>query len=327
MMSAQLEQALVSREVLRVQGNGLDARLYDTGQVLALGSVTKEKHSMEGNKRIIEEIEVPARVTYNLRTGDSSHWIDNYGGGSGSGYPSVQFFSEALDLLQQRGADLSKWKTPGHENGSDPRIYPELTDFVKDVHESFVSRKWERHELAIKGFLPTLAGHGNIPPWALLHPLVIAAYIKGTVFPFERTHVFDFEKGRKKLEGREDYVPTEEGTSYDGNAVLIRPWHLSNPDERHHSVIEAYFFNPANYQKFLKGELNVESLLPSRRDWMFNVSYGIEDGRKWLHFSCYKFNEERERKEGLAKGRKNDLYLKVDHKLIDDIERMSPLPL
>lgn len=326
MMSVQLEQALKNRELLRVTENGLDVRLYDTGQILALGNVTKEKCSWEGKKRIIEEVEVPAGATYNPRTGVSQYWLDVSSGASW-GYPNLPFFSEALELLKQRGADLSKSNTLDYEDRNDPKVYPELTDFVEDVHESFGCRKWERHELAITGFLPTLKGHGNMHPLALLNPLVIAAYIAGTIFPFERITVFEFEKGRRNVENREDYLPTEEGKSYDGNAVLIRPWSLRNPDNKYFPVIEAHFFNPANYQKFLNDELSVENPLPARRDWRFNVSYGVEHGRKWLQFYCHKFRKDIEQREGFAESKEHDVYLKVNDKLMNDLEKIASLPL
>ncbi len=327
MITPELEHALESREILRVQKNGLDATLYDTGQILVLGNVTREKHYREGNKCVSEDIEVPARSTYDLRTAASSYCIGDSGGSGWSYPPHVDhLISEALELLKQRGADLNKWRTPSYEEKSDSRNYPELADFIDEIHNAFTDRTWVRHELAITGFLPTLAGHGNMHPAALLNPKVIWAYISGTVFPFERQDVFDFEKGRKSLEGRTEYMDSDEGASYNGNAVLIRPWHLTQENESH-KVVEAHFFNPANYQRFLNGELDIESTLPSKSDWKFEVTYGIEYKRKWLHFSAHRFDHQHVQKAGLLAQKKNDIYLKADDGLVNTIEKIAPLPI
>lgn len=327
MIPAELEKALESRKVLRVQKNGLDATLYDTGQILVFGNVTREKYYSEGNKRVSEDIEVPARFTYDLRTAASSYSIGNSAGSGWSHPPYVDpLISKALELLKQRGADLSKWRTPSYEERTDTRRYPKLADFIDEIHNAFADHIWVRHELAITGFLPTLAGHGNMPPATLLNPKVILGYIYGTVFPFERQDIFNFGKGRKNLEGRTEYMDSDEGVSYNGNAVLIRPWHLTQ-ENKSHTVVEAHFFNPANYQRFLNGELKVENPLPSRRDWKFEVTYGIEDGRKWLHFSADRFDYQHVQKEGLLDQKKNDIYLKTDDSLVNTIEKIAPLPI
>ena len=326
MISPELEKALESREVLRLQDGGVDVRLYDTDQILILGTKRIDGETRrEGNRRITEEVELPVTVRYDLRTNIGNYYVEGEGGGSN--VRNAKCFHNGVRLLEANGVDLHKWEV-ADDRGNDPKRYPELAEFVNDLHDAFTDRKWERHELAIKGFLPTLKGHGNISPWALLNPLVIAAYVKGTIFPFERKDVFDFEKGRKKLESKDEYMLTEESVSYDGNAVLIRPWYLSREDEKYnHTVIEAHFFNPANYQRFLNGELKVENVLPSRKDWKFEVTYGIELGKKWLHFSADRFDYQHVQKEGLLAKKKNDIFLKADERLVATIEKIAPLPL
>ncbi len=328
MITPELERALEDREVLHVQKNDLDAKLYDTNQVLAVGSITKKKRSREGTKRIIKEVRLPKRVTYNLRNGETSCSVGNTEYGIYFSYPPEgldPLISEALELLKQRGANLKNLETLRYEERNDLELYPELADFVKEIHHAFVCRKWERHELAIKDFLPTLAGHGNMHPLALFQPKVIWAYIIGTVFPFERKDVFDFEKGRKNLENRTaEYMDSSEGVSYNGNVVLIRPYGLDREDERDYTFIAAHFFNPVNYQLFLDGALSVENPLPSRRDWMFEVNYAI---KKWLYFSAYRFDSQYVRKEGLLDKRKNDVFLKADDEFVHTIQKIAPLPL
>ncbi len=336
MISPQLEEALKSREVLRVQENGLDVRLYDTDQILVLGTVKKDGRTVrEGKKRVTEELEIPAQATLDLRSREKSFYLDTrgieYSGVIGGSIDNLPFFPEALALLEKAGVDLHKWENIQNDyRRSSPQRYPELSEFLNSLDVAFAARKWERHELAIRGFIPTLMGHGNMHPLALLHPRVMWAYVAGTVFPFERKDVFDFEKGQKSLEERSEYLAPEEVVSHGGNVVLIRPGGLaSHRDERDHSYFEAHFFNPVNYQKFLDGQLTVESPLPSVRDWEFAVTYGRELGRSWLHFSADPFDglRVRRQREGLLAQMKNDIYLTADDTLVSTLEKIAPLPL
>jgi len=326
MIDPQLEKALESREVLRLQENGIDVRLYDTDQVLILGKKRIDRETKRvGNKRVTEELEVKVAVSYDLRTGRGNYSIEGHD--SGSGYHNVEHFHDGIRLLEAKGIDLHKWDVPNDCNGSSMQRHPEFSEFIDSLHTAFVNRKWERHELAIKRFLPTLAGHGNMHPLALLHPRVMWAYLAGTVFPFERIDVFNFDRGRKNLEGKAEYLSSEQGVSYDGNVVLIRPWDLSDENERDHTTIEAHFFNPANYKRFWDGTLKVENTIPSRRDWKFEITYGIDHGRKWLHFSAGGLDNVNFLKESLLDQKKNDIYLKIDDSLMVTLEKIAPLSL
>ncbi|MBL7100617.1 MAG: hypothetical protein ISS23_01540 [Nanoarchaeota archaeon] len=334
MISEDLEKALKEREVLRVQDQGLDIRLYDTDEILAIGEVERVKRTkLSENKTIIEKIKLPAKVSYNLRTKQGSTQIDDSQGVGGliaSNSPyDTEFFHDVINpyiikRLEKEGVDLNKWpEVKYYEDAGDPKRYPELADFIDKLHKNFVCTKYKRHPPYILEVPAVLKSHKGILPWMLLDPQFMWEVVKGTVFPFEKKHVFDFEEGKKSLEKESGYISGDKGSSYDGNIVLIRPWDLSEENERYSGVIEAHFFNPSNYKKFLDGKLKVKNLLPSKEDWRFRISYGIEHGRKWMRFDAWEFFDEMDKKDLL--GQKNDIYLKVSDEMIDKIERIAPL--
>ena len=386
MITPQLEEALKGREVLRLQESGVEVRLYDTDQILVLAKQRLESETRrEENRRVTEELELPVTISYDLRT---EKGYTNVGGRSFISYAhynNLECFNVGVKLLEANGVDLNKWKVAGDTCHISPQRYPELSKLVSDLQESIVHRKWGGggvgiigyisylglslvEEVASKGFINTsksfinalsskefvnnlleyglnLLGYGVI---CLLHPIDTVVEM---VFP---KYVLDFKKGRESLEGRTEYMNSKEGASYDGNVILIRP-RIKDP-----RVIEAHFFNPANYKKFLEGKLTVENHLPSARDWKFEVTYGIEPvGSPWLYFSANRFDYEgveiedylpkdlfegvdgeiferedrqkRERflykREHFLDQREDDIYLKADDGLVGTLEKIAPLPI
>ena len=331
MITPKLLKTLESREVLHLKERDLDVRLYDTDQILIMGIEHRDGRTYhEGNKRITEELEIPAQAAYNLRTGSGYYNLvtkrtDFRGFYGGSNVQYLECFPKGMEMLRQQGVDLNKWKIEDDDGHNQHSSYPELEEFCQDLRSTFAVKKWERHELAIKGLLPTLIGEGSIPPWSLLHPYVMFGLVAGTVFPYERKTFFDFEKGLANLQKRNGYMTPEEGASYDGNVVLIRPWSIGDKNGRYQTVLEAHFFNPVNHQKIIDGKLKPNKRIPSRKDCDFEVVIGRECSREWLHFNVHSFSPERAKKEGLLDKGKYDIYLKADEDLVQKLEKISPL--
>src|SRR3989344_6674889 len=182
--SAGLEQALATREVLHIQEDGVDVRVYDTDQIFIRGTKDIDGESrMEGSRRVTDVQRVPVRATYDLRREQGDLTVERvgnvggYGGTFSFNYPIKSTYPHGVEcidttkrLLQAHGVDLNKWSIEGDYNHSNPKRYPELETFVGGLHTAFSAQYARRHERAIWGFLPTLFGHGNIPPWALLNP-------------------------------------------------------------------------------------------------------------------------------------------------------------
>ena len=329
-ITPELEKALKKREVLQIKKNGVDVRLYDNDQILVIGKETRDgKTVKKGNTRVTEELELPIYATLNLRTYRASYVIDTtdieHNGNIGSTTWFSECFKEGLNLLREKGVDIDKWKCNYELTQSSLKRFTELSGFVEELHSTFVNEKWKRHPLAIRGFLPTLAGHGNMHPLAALHPYSLAMLIKGTVFPFEKIPIFDFEQARAVFEKQDDYLSYECAKAYEGSVCLIKPWSLWNKKDDH-TVVQACFFNPTNYKQFLDGNFKVQNELPSIRDWIFNITYGSDFERNWLHFSAQDFSFKFHKEKDLLCEDKNHIYLKATPGLVETIEKIAPFP-
>lgn len=340
MEKTDLEAKLKQREVIRLEGKDYDGRdfevrYYDTGQAFFKGFETQEKSNWEGpRKKTIEQIDAPSTFEFDSRSRLASHnW--NGGGNGGYGiYNAPDYVILGMELLEKNGIKLIDDEVDEY----DPRAryensikqYPELKELVEKLHKSYASRKVRMtdYKQLFEGLLATAVGHGNIPPWALLHPFVIFGIIK-ELFPFHVEKTFDAQKGKTKIlkteKALDDSVDLE---SYDDQVMLVSPEFIrGNEEKRYDKSIQVYVFNPAKYAAFVKNPTRLENPVPSKEDTIFKISYIWEHGRKSLHFFPYKFDSHNHMYEDLLKKRKYDVVFKADKEFVDTLEKISPLPL
>ncbi len=316
-----LEHKLKQRELLRLNGkdsngNDFEVRYYDTGQFWIKGKKKSEKRYMEGNRHICEEVFEDCYITYSNSGGLSSHLPEAVSGvGGGSGVYANEMYSGALSLLRKKGINVDYHTGKFQEQTVEENV---IDEFVSDLHNCFASTKWEKHEHPLEYLPVVLAGHGNIHPLAVFHPVIAAQIAKDFVFPFHQETGFSLSKGRKKLE-EQDLIEENPGEY----VCLVRRGHYERKKD-FVQVIDVFFFNKKNYQDYKMGEFKVKSEIPSVDDTVFGVTYIWEHGEKHVHVSANKFNRPYLEHEKLLENKPGDIYLKIEDLKKDEERNLIP---
>ncbi|MBI4918414.1 hypothetical protein HY837_00665 [archaeon] len=306
-----LEQKLKQRELLSLIGkdsndNSFEVRYYDTGQFWIKGKKKSEKRYMECKRRISEEVFEDCYIIYSPSHGLDSRVYDSVGcmnGGTGVMDGAEEMYSSAVRLLQEKGLDVDQYTGKLQDRTAEEVA---IDEFVEDLHNIFASTKWKKHEHPLEYLPVVLAGHGNIPPWAVFHPQFAAQIAKDFVFPFHEETGFSLSKGRRKLE-EQNLIEKNPG-----KYVCLLKKNSYERDKDFVQVIDAFFFKKENLDAFKKGDYKVGSKIPSMEDTVFEITYIFECGKKSVHFSEHKFDMDYLRREGLLESRNGGMYLKVE---------------
>ena len=325
---------LEHREVKRIIDDNITITVYDTDQILIESSKTMtDKHG--------KDIAVPLKAKYNMRNGNGDYMLvlDNFESNkcimSGSGFDldmidceaieyqlfyhhtpedETQILARAKQLLLNEGIDPHKW-LKRTKDGRGPKNYPELEEIVGFFRDNYMKKGWKRHRRPILDVPKILKGHGNIHPKHLLHPVVIAQIIGGTVFPYERITYFDMEKGKNKLGSYGSLA------DHAGDVLLIKPW-WHDQDSDASPVINAYIFNPVRYGSMRGDRIDRRPHEMTTANSLLEVTYGVESGEEWLHFNAWPYAGH---SENVLRESDSNTWVIPDKSLVDKVQSIAPL--
>lgn len=293
-----IQEQLRAREVDRITGKNSETITYDTGQTITRTKATEKTSNLVKELTGIETQDVVQTEAVDMRGG---HVRTRNGGGHG--------------MRQAQG-------------------YPELAEFA-DRLKQFRHSYLQPHPPAILAVLPTLAGHGNMHPLAIFHPVVAWNIFKHTVFPFEKMEAISLRKAREHFRKSGDLVEAAAITpDYDGWVACVCGDRYPEREGKD-ATLKIKIFNPKLFAEAAKEDW--VQCVPTRHNSLFEVMVSVEWSmvRHWptadLHSYPYArkalnavedfdlASVERERGAGF--------YIKVDDALLSKLEKLAPLPV
>ena len=317
-----LEDLFKQRELVNVittdkEGHSLEVRYFDTGQLLIKGEETR----LDGRLGQEKKTSFKSYITYGARTGSGTYVRQTEHGRSSGGISLTHrhhycrdplYLDEALNVLAAKKILLPK----------EPLGYPEVNDFTEMVHNAY--KKWQLEPTipAIFYVPQVAAGHGNIPPWALLHPATALKIFTGTIFPFQKKTGFDLARGQERIRKNAKVVTNPQESKY---VALIRTGLFEKEQNKSFaSTLHAYIFNYTACEEFLKNKRKLDNPFPDKDNTVFEIPCFFEYGQRSYHFYHHKFDAP---DNGLLESKVGDVLLEIDESYVETLARIAPLPI